>query len=221
MSDSNGKPIRAALYLRVSTSEQTVENQLIALTDEATRRGWQVVGTYEDAGISGAKSRGGRPGLDKMLTEAVQGRFDVLMIWHIDRLGRSLRDLLDTLQELQTAHVELYVQQQGIDTRTPGGRMIYQVLGVFAEFERSMIQARVHAGLDRRRREGKSLGRPKVGREKDPTVRKARKDQRDTAIQLIERGDSLNSVMRATGLGSSAVQRLAKDVKASSPARTE
>jgi DNA invertase Pin-like site-specific DNA recombinase len=133
------KPKRAALYLRVSTDGQTVDNQRLVLEAVCEQRGWQVVQTYSDNGVSGAKGRAQRPGLDAMLKDASRGRFDVVMAWALDRLGRSLLDLLDTLGELEAAGVALILHQQAIDTTTPAGRMFFQVTGAFAEFERAMI----------------------------------------------------------------------------------
>src|SRR5690348_1006977 len=126
---------RAALYLRVSTGEQTTENQRLALVQEAERRGWTVTREYEDAGISGSKGRDKRPGLDSMLRDASKGRFDVVMVWALDRLGRSLVSLIDTAQELEAAAVDLYVQQQSIDTTSPAGRMFFHIVGAFAQYE--------------------------------------------------------------------------------------
>ena len=156
------KAKRAALYLRVSTDGQTTENQRQALQEAAEARGWQVVATYEDAGISGAKGRDKRPGLDQMLKDATRGQFNVAMSWAVDRMGRSLADLVGILQELHGASVDLFLHQQAIDTTTPAGRAMFGMMGVFAEFERSMIQARVNAGLDRARKQGKRFGRPKL-----------------------------------------------------------
>jgi DNA invertase Pin-like site-specific DNA recombinase len=153
---------RAALYLRVSTDKQTVENQEIQLRQVAERRGWEVVEVYSDAGISGSKGRADRPGLDRMLKDASRRHFDVALVWAIDRLGRSLIDLLGTIQHLEAVGVDLYIDQQAIDTTTPMGKLIFQVCGAFAEFERSMIQTRIHAGLKRAKAQGKTLGRPKV-----------------------------------------------------------
>jgi DNA invertase Pin-like site-specific DNA recombinase len=118
---------RAALYLRVSTDKQTVENQHAALTAIAERRGWQIVTTFTDAGISGAKGRKDRPGLNAMLKEAQRGAFDVVMAWAIDRLGRSLFDLLGTIQHLEACKVDLYLDQQSIDTTTPAGKLMFQI----------------------------------------------------------------------------------------------
>ena len=153
---------RAALYLRISTDKQTVQNQELQLRHVAERRGWEVVEVYNDAGISGSKGRADRPGLDQMLKDASRRHFDVVLVWAIDRLGRSLIDLLGTIQHLEAVGVDLYIDQQAIDTTTPMGKLMFQVCGAFAEFERSMIKTRIHAGLKRARAQGKTLGRPKV-----------------------------------------------------------
>src|SRR6476620_6100004 len=138
---------RAAIYVRVSTDKQTIENQLRELRRIAEHRGWKIVEEYRDAGISGAKGREARPGLDEMLKDAQRRRFDVVMAWAIDRLGRSLIDLLGTIQSLEACGVDLYLDQQAIDTTTPAGKLMFQITGAFAEFERSMIRQRVRAGL--------------------------------------------------------------------------
>ena len=131
--------------VRVSTDKQTVENQIAALSKVAEARGWQIVETFSDAGISGAKGRKDRPGLDALLKDAQRGRFDVVMAWAIDRLGRSLVDLLQTIESLKACNVDLYLDQQSIDTTTPAGKLMLQMCGAFAEFERSMLQARIAA----------------------------------------------------------------------------
>jgi DNA invertase Pin-like site-specific DNA recombinase len=153
---------RVAFYLRVSTGEQTTDNQRRELEAVARHRGWDVVAVYEDRGVSGAKGRERRPQLDRMLKDAVRGRFDVLAAWAVDRLGRSLQDLVGTLGELRTAGVDLFLHQQALDTTTPSGRAMFGMLSVFAEFERAMIQERVKAGLARARASGKRLGKPKA-----------------------------------------------------------
>ena len=159
---------RSAIYVRVSTDRQTIENQLRELHRIAEGRGWEVVHEYRDAGISGAKGREDRPGLDEMLKDAQRRRFDVVMAWAIDRLGRSLIDLLGTIQALEACGVDLYLDQQAIDTTTPAGRLMFQITGAFAEFERSMIRQRINAGLKRAVDAGKQLGRPRI----DPTLEK-------------------------------------------------
>src|SRR5438105_5502968 len=153
---------RAAIYGRVSTDWQTTDNQTMALTEVAARRGWEVVDIYIDHAISGANKREKRPAFDQMLKDASRRKFDVLMAWAIDRIGRSLRDLLDTIAHLQATGVDLYLDQQNIDTTTPSGKLLFHITGAFAEFERSIIQQRVYAGLARARAQGKRLGRPKI-----------------------------------------------------------
>jgi len=155
-------PKRAAIYLRVSTDGQTTENQRLELVAVAERSGWEVVEIYEDAGISGAKGRDRRPAFDRLTKDATRRKFDVVMAWSVDRLGRSLQDLVVFLSEVQALGVDLFLHQQGVDTTTPAGKAMFQMLGVFAEFERSMIQERVKAGLARARSQGKTLGRPGV-----------------------------------------------------------
>jgi DNA invertase Pin-like site-specific DNA recombinase len=177
MSAAQGK--RAALYLRVSTSGQTTANQRRELEKVAQQRGWEVVAVYEDAGISGAKGREGRPALDKMQREAAQGRFDVLLSWSVDRLGRSLAQLVGLMQELRSLNVGLYLHQQALDTSTPAGQAMLAMCGVFAEFERAMIVERVKAGLARAKvspKPGKKApGRPRVGAEVEGAIRRLRR----------------------------------------------
>ena len=188
---------RVALYLRVSTDGQTTENQRLALLAVAAQRGWTVVATYEDAGISGAKGRDKRPGLDAMLKDATRGKFNVVMAWAVDRIGRSLADLIVTLQDLHGATVDLFLHQQAIDTTTPAGKAMFGMLGVFAEFERSMIQARVNAGLDRARANGKRLGRPPVTAKTEQAIR-----------ERLATGTGMLKVAKALGVGVSTVQRV-------------
>src|ERR1700675_2762295 len=153
---------RVAIYLRVSTSKQDTENQRRELEAVAERSGWHVVKVYEDAGISGAKGRDKRPGLDAMMKAVNTKEFDMVAAWSVDRLGRSLTDLLGILQELQEKGVDLFLHQQGLDTSTTAGKAIFQMLGVFAEFERGIIRERVNAGLARARAKGTKLGRRPV-----------------------------------------------------------
>ena len=160
-----------------------------------------MVHEYRDAGISGSKGRDARPGLDEMLKDAQRRRFDVVMAWAIDRLGRSLIDLLGTIQTLEACHVDLYLDQQSIDTTTPAGRLMFQVTGAFAEFERSMIRQRINAGLKRAVEAGKQLGRPKI----DPAVEKR--------IQgLLRAKKGILSVAKECGVGTGTVQRIARQM---------
>ena len=155
---------RAALYARVSTrnGHQDPEVQLQALREVAARAGWEIVETYIDHGISGAKGRDKRPAFDLLLKDATRRKFNLVAAWSVDRLGRSLQDLVAFLSELKGAGCDLYLHVQALDTTTPAGKAMFQMLGVFAEFERSIIQERVHAGLARARAKGKTLGRPTV-----------------------------------------------------------
>ena len=194
---------RAAIYVRVSTDKQTVENQVRELRQIAERRGWQVVEEYNDAGISGAKGRDSRPGLDQMLKDAGRRRFDVVMAWAIDRLGRSLIDLLDTIQTLEACGVDMYLDQQAIDTTTPAGRLMFQVTGAFAEFERQMIRQRVRAGLKRAVARGTRLGRPQVGYEAE------RKAQRE-----LRKGTGILRVAKMLHLGTGTVHRIKREMAA-------
>src|SRR6185312_9737957 len=192
-----GMAKRAAIYVRVSTDKQTIENQLRELHQIAKRRGWEVVQEYRDAGISGSKGREARPGLDEMLNDAQRRRFDVVMAWAIDRLGRSLIDLLGTIQQLESCGVDLYLDQQAIDTTTPAGRLMFQITGAFAEFERSMIRQRIRAGLKRAVDAGKQLGRPKVA----PVLERRIQSQ-------LRAGKGMLATAKALGVGTSTVQRV-------------
>ncbi len=153
------KPKRAAIYARVSTRNgQTPQNQILRLREVADKAGWVVVEEFVDRGVSGAKGRDKRPAFDRLCKAATRREIDVVMAWSVDRLGRSLQGLVAFLSDLQASRVDLYLDRQGIDTTTPAGKALFQMMGVFAEFERAMIQERVHAGLARARKEGKRLG---------------------------------------------------------------
>jgi DNA invertase Pin-like site-specific DNA recombinase len=197
------KAKRAAIYLRVSTTGQTVENQRRELEQVAERRGWTVAEIYEDAGISGAKGRDQRPGFDQLLKDASRRKFDVVMAWAIDRMGRSLRDLLDTIEHLQATGVDLYLDQQNIDTTTPAGKLLFQVTGAFAEFERSMIRQRVNAGLARAKAQGKRLGRPRVDHRIAARVRAE-----------LTKGTGVIKAAKALGIGVGTVQRIKREMAA-------
>jgi DNA invertase Pin-like site-specific DNA recombinase len=188
---------RIALYLRVSTSKQETQNQRRELEAVAKRSHWQIVKVYEDAGISGAKGRDERPGLDAMLKAVNAKEFDLVATWSVDRLGRSLTDLLSILQQLKDKGVDLFLHQQGLDTSTTAGKAMFQMLGVFAEFERGIIRERVNAGLARAREKGVTLGRPRI----DAAVEKRIKALRKKGFGMLKIG-------RELGIGTSAVQRV-------------
>jgi DNA invertase Pin-like site-specific DNA recombinase len=150
--------MRAAVYARVSTQDQHVENQLQELRRYADARGWSAI-EYVDHGVSGAKDR--RPALDELLKAAKRRKFDVVLCWRLDRLGRNLRHLVTLIEELQALGVSFVSLNEGIDLGTPAGKLQFHVLAALSEFERSRIQERVCAGLRRARAQGKRLGRPK------------------------------------------------------------
>ena len=188
---------RVALYLRVSTSEQTTKNQRRELTAVAKRQGWDVVQVFVDEGISGAKGRGQRPGLDAMLRGVARKDFDLVAAWSVDRLGRSLQDLVSLLADFHAKKVDLYLHQQGLDTTTASGNAMFQMLGVFSEFERAIIRERIKAGLARARSEGKVFGRPRVSEKMEAAIRAARRKRK-----------GIRRIARELGVGVSTVQRV-------------
>ena len=150
---------RAVIYSRVSTNEQTVENQLRVLREEAEKRGLEVVREISDEGISGAKGRDERLGFDELIKGSVKNEWDIILVWDVSRLGRSLKHLVSFLEDIQSAHCDMYIHQSGIDTSTASGKMMFGMLSVFSEFERSMIRERVIAGQQRAVANGVKLGR--------------------------------------------------------------
>ena len=188
---------RVALYARVSTDGQSVENQLRELEAVGVKEGWEVVQRFVDRGISGSKGRDGRPAFDALCKGIVRREFDIIAAWSVDRLGRSLQDLVTFLNELHSKHANLYLHKQGIDTTTPTGKLLFQMLGVFAEFERSMIVERVKAGLRRAQAAGKVLGRPRVSEEIEARV-----------LALRRKGKGMRKIARELGIGNCTVQRI-------------
>jgi len=171
---------RVAFYVRVSTDGQTTENQRLELEKVAQARGWEVVTVFDDNGVSGSKGREYRGQYDALIKDATRGKFDLVAAWSVDRLGRSLQDLVGFLNELRDVGCDLYLHQQAIDTTTSSGRAMFQMCGVFAEFERSMIQERVKAGLERAKAKGVTLGRPAI----KPKTRQAVLDGRVAGLSL-------------------------------------
>jgi DNA invertase Pin-like site-specific DNA recombinase len=191
------KPKRVGIYLRVSTSGQTVENQRQDLERVAQQRGWEIVDTYIDHGISGAKGRDKRPAFDRMCTDAARGKLDVVAAWSIDRLGRSLQHVASFMAELVDQHVALYLHQQNVDGTTSSGKAMLGMAAVFAEFERAVTIERINAGLARARAEGKQLGRPTVGSQVEAKIR-----------ALAGKGTGKLKIARTLGVGVSTVQRV-------------
>jgi DNA invertase Pin-like site-specific DNA recombinase len=193
---------RVALYVRVSTTKgQTVKNQERELRSVGKRHGWNIVAVHADEGISGAKGRDKRPALDALLKMVARREIDLVAAWSVDRLGRSLQDLVTFLNELHAKGVDLYLHQQGLDTTTPAGKAMFQVMGVFAEFERAIIRERILAGLARARAEGRRGGRPRVSRQKEDAVREA-----------LGAGNGIRASARLAGVGLSVVQRLRRTI---------
>jgi DNA invertase Pin-like site-specific DNA recombinase len=188
---------RVAIYLRVSTSKQDTDNQRRELEAVAARSNWHVVRIYEDAGISGAKGRDKRPGLDAMLKAVNAKEFDMVATWSVDRLGRSLTDLLGILQGLHDKDVDLFLHRQGLDTSTTAGKAMFQMLGVFAEFERGIIRERINAGLARAKAKGMKLGRRPVKASIEARIR-----------ELKAEGMGILKIGRTVGVGTSVVQRV-------------
>src|SRR5262247_1011989 len=199
---------RAAVYLRVSTLDQTTANQERELRQVAARSGLEIVKVYKDHGVSGAKGRDKRPQFDALLNDATKRQFDVVMAWSVDRLGRSLQDLCAFLSEIHSLGIDLFLHQQGIDTRTPAGKALFGMMGVFAEFERAMIQERVRAGLARAKDAGKRLGRPPLPKEREDAIRAALAgglSVRKTAAKFKVNPSTVQSIKHPFGIGGAAV----------------
>ena len=198
---------RAVFYLRVSTIDQTTANQERELRAIAARMGCEVVKVYKDHGISGAKGRNGRPAFDALCRDAARRQFDVIMAWSVDRLGRSLQDLIGFLSEIHALGIDLFLHQQGLDTTTPAGKAVFQMMGVVAEFERVMIQERVRAGLARAKGEGKRLGRPPIASELQKRILDARAgglSVRKTAAKFEVNPSTVQRIARPFGRAESA-----------------
>jgi DNA invertase Pin-like site-specific DNA recombinase len=193
---------RAVLYLRVSTVDQTTANQERELREIADRMGCEIIQVYKDHGISGAKGRDKRPAFDRLCRDAAQRKFDLVMVWSVDRLGRSLQDLAAFLSELHALRIDLFLHQQGLDTTTPGGKAMFQMMGVFAEFERSIIQERVRAGLRRAKAEGKMLGRPRIAPDLEARIL--------AALKAPERTEGVRKIAARFGISAKTVQRISR-----------
>jgi DNA invertase Pin-like site-specific DNA recombinase len=203
---------RVGIYLRVSTDGQTTENQRRELEAVAARSGWEIVGFYEDAGISGAKGRDKRSGFDRLLKNATARKINIIAAWSVDRLGRSLQDLVGFLGELQAVGCNLYLHQQALDTTTPSGRAMFQMCGVFAEFERAMIVDRVKSGLARAKASGVVMGR---GKRKDGEWSAdearwgmSRAELEKRILKLRKDGIGILKIGQTLGIGTSVVQRV-------------
>ena len=195
------KPKRVALYARVSKDKQMSDNQMLELRAFVERAGWVVVNEYVDEAISGSKGRDKRPAFDKMIKDATRKEFHTVAAWSVDRLGRSLQDLVNFLGDIQASKVGLYLHQQGLDTDTPTGKAMFQMCGVFAEFERAITIERINSGIARSRikgtKSGKPHGRPANLANPEPYIRKLRAE-----------GLGMLKIAKQLSIGTSTVQRV-------------
>ena len=180
-----------AIYCRISTNHQTVQNQLLDLQKVATRNNWEVVGVYTDEGISGKHGRDKRPQFDELMKDVSRKKFDLIMSWDVSRLGRSLKHLVEFMEDIQSKNIDLYLHANGLDSSTPSGRAMFGMLSVFSSFEREMISERVKSGLERAKANGKKLGRPSN-----------MNDGLRSSIRLLrERGLGIKKIARELGVG--------------------
>jgi len=193
--------MKVGLYARVSTlAGQSPEMQLTELREYASRRGWEMFAEYVDSGVSG--SRESRPELNRLMADAHRRRFDAVLCWKIDRFGRSLKHLVNALADLDSYGVAFVSLRDNLDLSTPSGRLMFQIIGAMAEFERSLIQERVRSGLRNAKLKGKMLGRP------------SRVVSLDEMMRLREQGASLRDIAKAVGVSYVTVRtRLLRGVK--------
>ena len=194
--------MRIAAYIRVSTVDQHPENQRLELERYTSARGWTITQTYEDHGVSGAREK--RPALDRLTADARRRRFDAVLVWKLDRLGRNLRHLLFLTEELSALGITFASLNEGIDTATATGRLQLAMIGAFAQFERDRTIERIHLGLARARAEGKRLGRRRkipLPADRRITVREAARQWHvspATAARRLNRGDHPTAPARET-----------------------
>lgn len=193
---------RCGIYLRVSTDQQTTENQRRILLEVAERSGWEVVGIYEDHGISGAKGRDRRPGFDALLKAVARSEINMVAAWSVDRLSRSLSHLIGLLGELDAKGCDLFLHQQALDSSSPQGRAMFALAGVFAELESSLISSRVKLGQQRARAQGVRFGRPPI-----PPI------DIDKVKVRLAKGQSIRVIARATGMSTASVMRIKRSME--------
>ena len=192
---------KVAIYTRVSTLDQTVENQLIELRDHCSKMGWEIVKEYADKGLSGTLSRDKRPALNALIKDGYRKKFDAVVCWDISRIGRSMKELVLFLSDMKDRNIGIVSVRQGFDTSTSMGEIMFQFVGILSSWEREMIRERTLAGLDRAKREGKTLGRKKVINDEITTqiieLRNAKKSIRDIASEVgVSRG-TVSNVLKA------------------------
>lgn len=185
---------RVGIYCRVSTADQTTENQLLDLRQYCKSRNWHIVGEYRDDGVSGTKDN--RPALKQLMDAAKKRKVDVILVWKLDRFGRSVNHLVNSLEELRTLGVDFVSFTESLDTTSAQGRLVFNVMASIAEFERCLIVERVVSGLRRAKSQGKQIGRPKLDCDAS------------RAIQLRNQGRSIREIAAALSVGKSSVARL-------------
>ena len=192
---------KVCLYARVSKASQSVERQISELEVVAERNDWKIVDRYIDHGISGAKGREQRPELDRMMKDSTKRKFDVVMVWSIDRLGRSLQNLMEILNDLKSKNIDLYMDQQAIDTTTPTGSLMFAMIGAFSQFEREMIRERVISGLDNAPKKGRIGGRPS----------NLTDEIRSKIVELKGAGISIRKIMDECSVGTATVYKVLRE----------
>ena len=190
--------LRAVIYGRVSTQDQNCENQILFLKQIIKQHNWNLIDTYLDVGISGKMGRDKRPEFDRLCKDMIRRRFNKVLVWDISRLGRSLQHLVEFLNEVLAVNCDLYIHQSGLDTSTPSGRMLFQMVGVFAEFEREMISERVKLGLQRVKSNGQKLGRPK----------KINEGIQNKVMKLSAEGNSMMNIAKALSISKTSAYRI-------------
>jgi len=203
-------PMRAAIYTRVSTADQNPELQLREIQDHATRQGWEIVETYQDI-VSGAKAS--RPGLNRLMADAMARKFDTILVWKLDRFGRSLVDCLNNIRILEDSGIRFIAVTQGLDTdqRNPASRFLLHVLGAAAEFERSLIRERTQAGRLRYQQDYNAghVGKTVYSRSGKnlPVGRPKRIFNRDRVVEMHRQGASIRAIAKQLGVGVGTVTR--------------
>ncbi len=199
--------MKVAIYARVSLEEiergQNPENQLMELREFVKRKGWEIYKEYVDR-ISGAKES--RPALNDLMNDARHMHFKAVVVWKLDRLGRSLAHLIQIINEWQKLGVDFICLTQPIDTTTPGGKLIFYIFGAIAEFERDLIRERTLAGIKRARKEGKRIGRPKLS-----------KYHRNLIINLYQKGYSMRRISKEIRVSYGSVHKVVKEWRNSHP----
>jgi DNA invertase Pin-like site-specific DNA recombinase len=193
--------VKCVIYLRVSTKSQDTSNQLQPLKEYVERMGYELVGVYEDFGVSGVRSS--RPQLDQMMLDGRRRKYSMILSWSVDRVGRDLRSLLNFCNEMNELGINLYFHNQNIDTSTNMGKMFFNILGSISEFERTLMIERIKCGLERVKKSGKKLGRPTSMND----------GIRNAILLLKEKGCGVRETCRQLGIGTNSYYKVVKEIK--------